>query len=96
MRNHLSDDQATQAVPADDGGLTTISIPRDKAQAVLDFIAALDSEEDAEVSGYMLPGVGGFANRPMAANQKHATGTGCLSSSTGWKCSDMDRTPGDE
>ncbi len=92
----MTEEKKAPGATADDSGLSTISIPRDKSQAVLDFIAALDSEEDAEVSGYMLPGVGGFANRPMAANQKHATGTGCLSSSTGWKCSDIDRTPGDE
>ncbi|MGA7672943.1 MAG: hypothetical protein WBW04_21175 [Nitrolancea sp.] len=91
----MRDDPTAQSADADDSELTTISIPREKAQAVLDFVAALD-EEDAEVSGYMLPTMGSFANRPMAANQKHATGTGCLSSPTGWKCSDMDRTPGDE
>lgn len=91
----MSDGQKRQSAGSDDGAMTSISIPQDKAQAVLDFIAALDSEE-AEVSGYMLPGIGSIANRPLAANQKHATGTGCLSSPTGWKCSDVDRTPGDE
>jgi len=91
----MSDDQATSNAMPDGGELTTISIPRDKAQAVLDFIDALDGE-DAEVRGYMMAGIGSIGSRPMAANQKHATGTGCLSSPTGWKCSDMDRTPGDE
>lgn len=86
---------SSDKVTSPEDNRTAVMVPRDKVQAVLDFIAALDGEED-EVSGYMLPGVGSFGNRPMAANQKHATGTGCLSSSTGWKCSDMDRTPGDE
>lgn len=91
----MSNDQTTPPGPVTDDGLTTITIPRDKVHAVMDLLARLD-DDDAEVSGYMMPGIGSFASRPMAANQKHATGTGCLSSSTGWKCSDIDRTPGDE
>ena len=91
----MSEDKTAQGATADDSGGATISIPKDKVQAVLDFIAALDSE-DAEVSGYMMPGTGSIGNLPLAANQKHATGTGCLTSRTGWKCSDIDRTPGDE
>jgi hypothetical protein len=95
MGNQMTDERQTQSDQPNDGGLTTISIPPDKAQEVLEFIATLNSEED-DVAGLMLGGIGSIASRPMAANQKHATGTGCLSSPTGWKCSDVDRTPGDE
>jgi hypothetical protein len=95
MENQMTEEQQTQSDTPNDSGLTTISIPSDKAQAVLEFIATLNSEED-DVAGLMLGGIGSIASRPMAANQKHATGTGCLTSPTGWKCSDIDRTPGDE
>ena len=78
-----------------DTGLTVIAVPPEMAPSVLDFIVGLNTQDD-EVAGHMIGGMGSISNRPLAANQKHATGTGCLSSPTGWKCSDIDRTPGDE
>lgn len=75
-------------------GLTVIALPPDKAQAVLDFVATMDSDE-SDSSGYMISLGGAMAGQPLKATQKHATGTGCLSSPTGWRCSDVDRTPDD-
>lgn len=76
------------------GDLTVVPIPEDKAQAVLEFIQGLESE-DAEVSGHMLSRslVGGLGAL-SARTTKHRTDTGCVQTTTGvgvdFNCSDSD------
>lgn len=79
---------------ADEDGLTVIALPPDKAQTMLDLVARLESK-DADTSGFMLSLSGAIGSWTLSAKQKHATGTGCLSSPKGWRCSDVDRTPDD-
>jgi hypothetical protein len=51
------------------GGLTVVAIPEDQAQVVLDFIASLQQDEVAEVSGHMISTglAGGLAGGPLQA-----------------------------
>jgi hypothetical protein len=60
-----------------EGPLTVVTIPADRAQAVLDFMASLHSEE-SDVSGHMLSGrtAGSLGAGPVFARNKY-TMTGC-------------------
>jgi len=57
-----SDDFAAEA-----NGQSVIAVRADMAQAVLDFIAALEREDADDVSGYMLAGVGAIRTSRSAA-----------------------------
>jgi hypothetical protein len=70
----------------EEGGLAVIRIPTDKTQAVIDFIADMDGDQD-DVSGHMMA-LGGTAARQY-------TMTRCSSQSSGlfqidWNCGDND------
>ncbi len=90
MAENKTDDSST----SDQGGLTVITIPDDKVQAVIGFLAGLEGEED-EVSGHMISGaLAGFGGALSARVTKHRTDTGCVQIKTGvgvdFNCSDSD------
>ncbi len=77
-----------------EGGLTIVTVPADKAQAVIDFVASLESE-DTDVSGHMISAgaIGGFGG---ALSARMTTSTGCLQTVTGklgydMQCADTDK-----
>jgi hypothetical protein len=62
---------------AEEIGETVVAVPPEQAQAVLDFIASLEGQEEEDVRGHMI--MGGFG--PLAdANvaKKRTTGSGCV------------------
>ena len=73
--------------------LTVVTVPLEHTQAVIDFVAGLESE-DSEVSGHMISGgaFGGLGG--MTRSIKHRTDTGCVQTKTGvgvdFNCSDSD------
>jgi len=64
------------------GGLTVIAIPANQTQAVIDFVATLETTE-TDVTGHMLSRgmIGGIGGGALGA--KMSTSTGCQSSVTG-------------
>lgn len=74
-------------------GRALVSIPAEKAQAVLEFIATLE-REDSDVSGYMISGglLGGISGGRLAATMP--TESGCVRTrvvgETDWNCCDTD------
>jgi len=77
------------------GGLTVVTIPSDKTQAVLDFVESLGTTE-GDVSGHMLSGglAGGIGGGALSA-KKGRTLSGCWQTGgtgfgTDWSCSDTD------
>jgi hypothetical protein len=83
----MAEDETTE------GRQTVIAIPTENAQAVLDFVASLESDE-ADVSGHMLSrgGIGGIGG-PLAAVGRSLTycwKTGDTNYPD-WSCSDTDR-----
>jgi hypothetical protein len=80
---------------AEEEPLTIMTIPEDKAQAVLDFVASLQGDE-ADVSGHMLSTrlSGGLGAGPLYARSKY-TMTGCKTTGEyldDYSCSDSDQT----
>ncbi|HVB64766.1 MAG TPA: hypothetical protein VNE17_08540 [Nitrolancea sp.] len=75
-------------------GLTVVAIPTDKAQAVIDFVGTLETEE-TDVTGHMLSRgmIGGISGGAFSA-KKTRTDTGCVQTTTGvgvdFTCSDSD------
>jgi hypothetical protein len=77
------------------GDLTVVAIPADKAQAVIDFVESLTTEE-TDVTGHMLStgAVGGISGSALSA-KKGRTLSGCWQTGspafgTDWSCSDTD------
>ncbi|HEX3721442.1 MAG TPA: hypothetical protein VHV31_01545 [Nitrolancea sp.] len=76
-----------------EGGLTVVPVPSDKVQAVIDFLATLESDT-ADVSGHMIPnaaiggGVGASAGRSLTA----CWGTDDPVTGHDWSCSDSDKS----
>jgi hypothetical protein len=85
--------QGTTGSGEEEGNLTIVAVPEDKAQAVLDYVASLLSDE-SDVSGHMLSGrlAGSMSAGMLAAKQR--TRTNCVQSTTGigtdFTCSDTD------
>ncbi|HEX3721443.1 MAG TPA: hypothetical protein VHV31_01550 [Nitrolancea sp.] len=75
-------------------GVTVVAVPADQAQAVIDFVRTLETEE-TDVTGHMIPR-GGFGGSSFGGlSVKHSTDTGCVQTTTGsagvdFKCSDTD------
>jgi hypothetical protein len=72
--------------------LTVVAVPDEQAQAVIEFVASLDSD-DADVSGHMLSrGTIGGTGGPLAAKGRSLTA--CWQTGTtdypDWSCSDTD------
>lgn len=91
----MADDKTTGGGNPQEGGLTVVTVPDDKAQAVLDFVASLESEE-AEVSGHMISGarVGAIGGALSARGGRSLSGcsqTGGTGFGTDWQCSDVDK-----
>ncbi|HEX3721441.1 MAG TPA: hypothetical protein VHV31_01540, partial [Nitrolancea sp.] len=66
-------------------------VPADQAQAVIDFVRTLETDE-TDVTGHMISRGGGFGG---SLAYKHSTDTGCVQTTTGsagvdFKCSDTD------
>ncbi|MGA7672937.1 MAG: hypothetical protein WBW04_21145 [Nitrolancea sp.] len=65
----------------EESGLTIVTVPTEQAQAVIDFVAGLESE-DSDVSGHMIAGgAGAFGGGALLARM--TTSTGCSQSVTG-------------
>lgn len=63
---------------AEQSGQSVIAVPANLAQAVLDFIASLESEEEGEVSGYLInTGLVTDIGGALSA-KKRTTGSGCV------------------
>lgn len=78
-------------------GITVVAVPTDQAQAVIDFVRTLETEE-TDVTGHMISR-GGIANPFGGLAWKHSTDTGCVQTTTGsagidFKCSDTDTITG--
>ena len=76
-------DQTTSDVGdvEEESGLTIVTVPAEHAQAVIDFVAGLESE-DSEVSGHMISG-GAFGGLGGALSARMSTSTGCQQTVTG-------------
>lgn len=76
-------------------GVTVVAVPSDQAQAVIDFVRTLETEE-TDVTGHMIPRGGGIGGGSFGGlSVKHSTDTGCVQTTTGsagidFKCSDGD------
>jgi len=91
-------DKTSDSEEAEEPVLTVVTVPTEHTQAVIDFMAGLQSEE-SEVSGHMisrgaLTGFGGA----MTMGYKNRTDTGCVQTKTGvgvdFDCSDSDTVTG--
>ena len=76
----MSEKTADVGEVAEESGLTVVTVPAEHAQAVIDFVAGLETEE-TDVSGHMISrgAVGGMG----ALSAKMTTSTGCSQSVTG-------------
>ena len=77
------------------GDLTVVTIPVNRVQEVLDFVAGLDQEE-SDVSGHMisggaLAGIGGNSLLARGRSLSGCTQTGGTFDGTDWQCSDTDK-----
>ncbi len=84
----------TQGETADDSVVTVVTVPADKAQAVIDFVESLDKGE-TDVQGHMISGGALGAFGATAAKKKLTTSTGCNYFPTGsighdMQCGDTD------
>ena len=78
----------------EDGGLTVVAVPAEHAQAVIDFVAGLETEA-TDVTGHMLSRgtIGGISSGTLAAKGRTLSGcwqTGGTFDGTDWSCSDTD------
>jgi|ThiBio_1000_plan_1041568.scaffolds.fasta_scaffold15126_2 hypothetical protein len=84
-----------QDAPEDGAKVTVVEVPDDKAQAVLDFLDTLQSEED-DVTGHMINrGLAGGVVGGLGA-MRHNTMTACwkthqMGGETDYSCSDSDK-----
>ena len=80
----------------EDGNLTVIAIPADRAQQVIDFVASLESDE-AEVSGHMISGggIGSFGSL-SAKTTWQRTDTACHQYASKFGAVDFDCTDSDK
>ncbi len=76
--------------------ITVVTVPAEQAQAVLDFVAGLESK-DADVSGHMLSSGalsrmgGGLAAKDGRTLSGCTMTTGDAEFGRDWQCSDTDR-----
>ncbi|MGA7672930.1 MAG: hypothetical protein WBW04_21110 [Nitrolancea sp.] len=74
----MSDGEKSGDFGGEENGQSVIAVPADQVQTVLDFIAALESEE-GDVTGHMI-NLGGLS--PLGGGalsvKKRTTGSGCV------------------
>jgi hypothetical protein len=63
---------------AEEIGETVVAVPPEQAQAVLDFIASLESQEEEDVHGHMIVGGIGPLAGANISHKKRTTGSGCV------------------
>ncbi len=90
----MADDKTNAGGNSEESGVTVVTVPDDKAQAVLDFVASLESEE-ADVSGHMITGtrvgaIGGALSAKGGRSLSGCSQTGGTGFGTDWQCSDTD------
>jgi hypothetical protein len=74
----MSNEANPNELAAEEIGETIVAVPPEQAQAVLDFIASLESQEEDDVRGHMIVGGFGPLAGANAAHGKRTTGSGCV------------------